>query len=904
MTIRNLDHLFQPRSVAILGASVREQRPGFVVMRNMLACGFAGRIFPVNPKYAAVQGVEACRDVSHLPAPPDLALIATPARTIPGLVAKLGAMGTRAAIVLTPGITDAPRRWAGSLKAKMLEAARPHLMRVLGPGSLGLLVPGRRLNASAAHTCAQPGSLAFVTQSGAIGEAVLDWARGRGIGFSKFVSLGDAADIDFGDCLDYLASDADTRAILLLVREVKGARKFMSAGRAAARNKPVVVLKLGRSPRGAADGRGPHLAAGVLAGPDEVFEAAVRRAGMLSVATTEELFGAVETLTHARAVAGGRLCVIANGAGPGVMAIDALTLRGGTPARLGEATRARLRSLVPVWGSTGNPVDIANDADADRHAEVLKVVLEDEGVDAVLVVHTPNALVGALRVAEALVPVASGARRNVLACWLGGDTLAPARETCARSGIASYDAPEKAVGAFLELVEHRRNQALLMEVPPSLEDSFEPDTGLARSLVRSALARGRTLLSEPEAKSVLMAYGIPVVATHIARSGRQAVEIAMSLGFPVVVKVVSDELPRRSEVGGVALELESAEEVRGAVRALRKRLRTLRPGARLRGFAVQRMVSRAAAQELLAGAATDPVFGPVVVFGQGGTAAEVIADCAIGLAPLNGILAGDLIARTRVSRLLGGYDGHPAVDVEALRLTLVKVSRMLVELPEIVELDINPLLADAQGVLALDARMRLARSPRRGADRMAIRPYPKELEEWIDWGGGRVWLRPIRPEDGERHQSFFGRLDAEDVRMRVFVPLRELQATQLARLTQIDYDREMAFVALVQAAGADWETLGVARAVTDPDNAQAEFAVIVRSDLKAKGLGTILMRKLIAYQRARGTRRMIGETLHDNQAMQKLATRLGFTVEPSAEPGVMRLTLELQERREAAGAPV
>ena len=897
MSIRNLNRLFQPRSVAVIGASLRPERAGSVVMRNMRACGFKGPLFPVNPKYASIDGIEAYPDVDHLPAVPDLAIIATQPVTVPRLVARLGRRGTRAVVVLTAGVTGAAPHWGESPRARMLEAARPHLVRILGPDSLGLLVPGAGLNASVAHTCASPGSLAFVTHSGAMGEAVLDWARSRGIGFSKFVSLGDAADIDFGDCLDYLASDADTRAILLLVREVGAARKFMSAARAAARNKAVVVFRIGREAPPDSASRGPRLAAGALAGPDEVFDAAVRRAGMLQVSSTEELFGAVETVTNARPLAGERLCVIANGAGPGVMAIDALIRRGGTPARLNAATRERLRALGAARGSAENPVALARDAAPGRYAEVLNAVLEDAGADAVLVIHTPNARVAAGEVATALVPVAAGARRNVFACFLGGDTMAPAREACARAGLASYDTPEKAVGAFLEIVEHRRNRDLLMEVPPSLQEGFEPDTALARALVRSALARGRGLLSEPEAKSVLRAYGIPVVETHIARSGRQAVEIAMSLGFPVVVKIVSDELARRSEVGGVALELESAGEVRGAVRALRRRLRTLRPDARLRGFAVQRMVNRTGAQELIAGAVADPVFGPAVVFGQGGTAASIVADRAVGLAPLNGTLAGDLIRRTRVARLLDGYDGHPGADRDALRLTLVKVSQMMADIPEIVELDINPLLADADGVIALDARMRLARPARRGVGRMAIRPYPKELEEWIDWGGERVLLRPIRPEDGERHLRFFARLDPEDVRMRVFVPLRELQSSQLARLTQIDYDREMAFVALVQSAGGDWETLGVARAVTDPDNTEAEFAVIVRSDLKAKGLGALLMRKLIAYCRSRGTARIAGETLFDNAPMQKLATRLGFTLEPALEPGVLRMELALHDKR-------
>ena len=860
-------------------------------MRNLREYGFSGPIYPVNPKYEVIDGVPAYPDATRLPEAPDLAVVATPPKTVPAIIADFGARGTKAAIVLSAGITDARRFWRKSLKAKMLESARPHLMRILGPDSLGLLVPSLNLNASGARTAALSGRLAFVSQSGAMGEAVLDWAHSRGIGFSKFISVGDAVDIDFGDLLDYLASDFHTNAILLFIASVSDARKFMSAARAAARNKPVVVVKAGRAPEGA---RAVSLHTGMLAAPDDVFDAAIRRAGMLRVFSTEELFDAVESLARARPMAGDRLAIMSNGGGPGIMATDALSLRGGRLAGLSAATQDKLKGMVLPYVTVNNPLDILSYAPARNYAEVLQTLTEDPEADAVLVIHAPNSLVAGTDVVASIAPVAAKTRRNVLACWLGGDAVAEARELSVQAGIPTYDTPEKAVGAFLQIVEHRRNQELLIQVPASVPQEFEPDTTLARALVRSALARGREMLSEPEAKSVLLAYGVPVVTTHIAHSGRRAVEIAMGLGFPVAIKIVSDQVAHKSDVGGVALEIESPEEVRGAVRALRKRLRTLRPEAKLRGFAVQKMANRASAQELIIGAATDPVFGPVIVFGQGGTSVALTADRAIGLPPLNMVLARDLVMRTKIARLLAGYSDHPRADVDALCLTLIKVSQMITDVPEIVELDINPLLADDQGVIALDARMRVATPKGPGADRLAIRPYPKELEEWIDWEGRRVLLRPIRPEDGEAHRRFFASLDPEDVRMRLFVHMRELKPSQLARMTQIDYDREMAIIATASGENGERETLGVVRVVVDPENIDAEFAATVRSDLKGKGLGIILMRKIIDYCRARGTARIIGETLYDNIRLQRLAKRFGFTFKPSEEPGVVRLELELK----------
>lgn len=890
MTVRNLGALFAPRSVAVIGASTRERSVGAVVMRNLLRGGFAGPVMPVNPKHEAVAGVLAYPDVASLPVTPDLAVIATPPAPIPGLVDALGARGTRAVVVLTA----LPRRREGApgVEQAMLEAARRHLVRILGPNCLGLLVPGIGLDASFAHVPAIPGRLAFVSQSGALCTAVLGWARSRGIGFSHFVSLGNSADVDVGDVLDYLGGEPSTQAILLYLEAVEHARKFMSAGRAAARNKPVIVIKSGRVSEGA---RAAASHTGALAGADDVYDAAFRRAGMLRVDHIDELFDAAETLSRSPTVRGERLLIVTNGGGPGVMATDALVARGGRLAELSAATRAKLDAVLPATWSGANPVDIIGDAPGERYADVLGILLEEPAADGLLVLHAPTAIASSEDAARAVATAVRGgrARRALLTSWLGGEGAEPARRILREAGVASYETPEDAVRSFLHLVRHRRNQEELIETPPSLPEGFRPARDAARALIARAARAGREMLSEPESKELLALYAIPVVATRIAADGEQAAKLAEDIGFPVAVKLLSPQVTHKSDVGGVALDLASADAVREAARAIEERLRASRPDAELAGFAVQPMARRPGAHELIVGAATDALFGPVLLFGQGGTAVELIGDRAVSLAPLNMRLARELIGRTRVARLLEGHRGRPAADQGAICLALVALSQLLVDLAEVVEVDVNPLLADERGVLALDARVRIAPGGR--ARELAIRPYPSELEETLVLpSGATVVVRPIRPEDEPAHSRFFERLEAEDVYFRFFSMIRQMHHTQLARFTQIDYEREMAFIAY--APGAEGETLGVVRAIADPDNREAQFAIIVRSDLKGGGLGRALLEKMIRYCRERGTERLVGQVLAANEAMRALARETGFRDRYDPDAGVIEVRLDLQRR--------
>ncbi len=877
MSIRNLDALFEPATVAVFGASLRSGSVGATVWHNLSAGRFQGEVWGVNPKYRELNGRRVVARASDLPGPPDLAVICTPASTVAGLIEDLGRLGTRAVVVLTAGMSD-------QQKKAMLAAAQRHVLRILGPNCIGLLAPHRGLNASFSHIDALPGELAFVSQSGALVTAMLDWARGQNIGFSHFVSLGEHADVDFGDLLDYLASDAKTRAILLYIESVESPRKFMSAARAAARNKPVIVVKAGRSALGQ---RAAASHTGALAGSDMVFDAAIRRAGMLRVNTLDELFLAAETLSRFRANTSDSLTVLTNGGGAGVMAADAAAFDEVTLTELSAANCKALDRVLPPNWSHANPVDIIGDAPVARYAQALKLLLDDATTGAILFIHAPTAIVSSAEIANALVPLAQPARGmapRVMSCWLGDQAVAQARQAFQAAGLATFDTPEQAVRAFALLQRYRQNQAELTEAAPAAAPQARLDLAAIQTVVKAALAQGRTLLTEPEAKDVLAACGIAVVATQrVAATPEASAKAAIAMGFPVVLKILSDDISHKSDVGGVALDLQDAAEVHEAAQTMLSRIKRQLPLARLQGFSVQAMVRRQHAQELIVGSTVDPAFGPIILFGQGGTAVEVMADRAVALPPLNAPLAKALMSRTRVSRLLAGWRDTPAVDEAAVQGVLMAVSQLLAQVPEIAELDINPLIANFEGAVALDARIRLSASGPAGAAHFAIRPYPTELEERVQWEGRAVTLRPIRPEDEAMHMAFLQQLDPEDVRLRVFYTKRTLERSELARLVQIDYAREMAFIALADGPDGEPETLGVARAMTDPNNVEAEFGVVVRSDHKGNGLGLLLMNKLIDYLRSQGTQRLVASVLDYNEHMLRLAETLGFKDDPTAD---------------------
>lgn len=887
MSVRHLEHMFRPSSVAVLGASDRHRSVGAVVMRNLLAGGFTGPIMPVNPKRKAVAAVMAYPDVQSLPETPELAVICTPPATVPGLIRDLGQRGTKAAIVLTAGLDLAKDEAGKTLQELTREAARPHLLRILGPNCVGLMLPSIGLNASFAHAISLPGKVAFVTQSGALSTAVLDYARSNEIGLSSFVSLGNSVDVDFGDVLDYLAGDPATGAILLYIESIRDATKFMSAARAAAMNKPVLAVKAGRVPEGA---KAAMSHTGALAGSDDVFDAALRRAGILRVESINELFDAVATLGLVKPVAGDRLVVLTNGGGPGVMTTDALVRGGGRMAALSDDTLDRLDKVLPDNWSRGNPVDIIGDAPPERYLDALRILLDSADCDAVLFIQAPTAIVDSGEVARSMAPVIQASSRAVLACWLGRQAVADARQVFLDAGIPTYDTPEDAVAAFLQITRYREGQQIRQETPASIPVEFEPDIAAARKVVDEAMRARRYQLGEADAKAILAAFGIPIVVTRVAADAAEAEKLAGEIGFPVALKILSPDVIHKSDMGGVVLDLENGPEVRHAAESMLHRLEQLLSTARLSGFTVQQMARRPGAHELIVGVANDPIFGPVILFGQGGTAVEVVKDRAIGLPPLNEALARELIGRTRVSRLLAGYRGRPAADIGAISRVLDQISQLVADLPEVVELDINPLLADEKGVLALDARMRLAEPAWPGVERLAIRPYPRELEETVTFGTQTLSLRPVRPEDAAQYTAFLSELGARASDLDRF-DMSGGRDSMTARHTQIDYNRQMALVA-IDASGA---IVGSVRVLADPDNLKAFCSMGIIPPARGRGLESLLLEKIVAYCRKRGTGEIRGFVRKDNAVALNMVQAAGCELLQTDDPAVVEARLKLRE---------
>ena len=885
MTIRNLTKLLAPQSVVLIGASPQPASVGNIVGRNLAEGGFSGPVWLVNPRHKSIDGAICYASVASLPGVPDLAVIATPPPTIPKLIAELGARGTRAAVVITAGVGP-------ELRDEMLKAAQPYCLRIQGPNCLGLLLPAIGLNASFSQRMPAKGDLAFLSQSGALITAIVDWASTRRVGFSHIVSLGDMADADFGDFLDYLAGDRGSRAILLYMEHLTHAPKFMSAARRAARSKPVIVLKTGRHAT-AAKAAMSHT--GALAGADAAYNAMFRRAGLLRVQELEELFQAAEILASRSHLKGERLAILTNGGGAGVLAADTLADLGGGLAELSPTSRDKLDAALPPTWSKGNPVDIIGDASAERYGRAMQAVLEDANSDAVLVMNCPTALASSEQAARAVIEAveenksASRSHKPVLVNWLGDGAAAKSQALFVEAGMPSFETPGAAVRGFMQLVRYNRAQEELMQTPPSLPADICFDKAHAAAIITEALGSGRSVLSEFEAKALLAAYGIPVVKTEVAKDPAGVEAIAAELlkaDRACVVKIISDDLTHKSDVGGVRLAIKTPQEAREAADAMLAKLHDLVPAARIQGFTVQPMIERPHAYELIAGASVDSTMGPLMMFGAGGTAVEVIADTAHALPPLDLKLARKLMRETRINRLLEGYRDRPAADLDAIALTLVRLSYLVADHLEIREIDINPLLADERGCIALDARVRIADAVASPRQPMAIRPYPVEWETNAELDGiGRITMRPIRPEDETLYTRFFEHVSPDDMRMRFFTAGPDLSHKRLARFTQIDYAREMAFVAIAVKSN---ELLGVARLVADPDYLRAEYAVIVRSDLKGHALGWRLMQHLIAYARSERLGELYGQVLAMNTTMLTMCAELGFKVEVDPSDATIR----------------
>ncbi|MDI1344043.1 MAG: acetate--CoA ligase family protein [Pseudolabrys sp.] len=876
MSIRNLDKMFRPQSIAVIGASARPNSVGAAMMNNLMAGGFGGPIMPVNPKAAALHGIMTYKDVASLPLTPDLAVIATPPDTIPALVDELGRRGTRAAVILTAGFAEGEAAAGKVRAAQMLAAARPHLMRIVGPNCLGIAVPGIGLNATFAPANLLSGNIAFLTQSGAMATTVLDWALPRGIGFSAIVSMGDMSDVDFGDLLDYFALDDATQAILIYAEGVTQARKFMSAARRTARIKPIIIVKSGRAAEGA---KAASSHTGALAGADVVYDAAFRRAGMLRVNEVEELFDAAATLARMAPQRGNRLAIVTNGGGAGVLATDRLIEEGGRLATLSPEVIGKLNAVLPATWSHANPIDLIGDADADRYAHSVSILMNDPGNDALLVAYCPTAIGSSADAAKGLIGALSapGAaeRKNVFVSWMGAATVAEGRAELVAAQIPDYETPERAVRAFMYLVHYRQNQDLLLETPSAGASSPDNDLERARDIIRQALDDGREWLDPAEVATFLTCYGIPFARTQAVPDAQTAAVAAAAIGVPVALKIRSRDVVHKSDAGGVALNVEPAA-VEAAARQMNDKIARALPQAKLEGFIVQEMVHRPSAYELIAGVSTDATFGPVILFGQGGTAVEIIGDKSLELPPLNSSLARAQIERTRIAGLLKGFRDRPPADIDGVVKVLVQLSQIVADHAEVTEIDINPLLCDAQGIFGVDGRIRVRATTATAQSRLAIRPYPQRLESKIQTAEGQAYdVRPIKPEDEPALRRFAEEVDTQDLWHGFFAPLRDRSHETAARLSQIDYDREMTLV-----AWEDGRVAGLARSLADADLDASECAVIIRADLRQKGLASQLLQALLAAIGAQGIRQAVLNFPADRARMLNIAKDLEFAIGP------------------------
>ncbi|MCL2891493.1 bifunctional acetate--CoA ligase family protein/GNAT family N-acetyltransferase [Brenneria tiliae] len=882
MSQRGLEALLRPKSIAVLGASEKAGRAGFLMMRNLLDGNFSGPVLPVTPQYRAVCGVLAYPNVASLPMTPDLAVICTNAERNMPLLEALGQRGCKTVIVLS-----APPAQFSELKA----CAMRYHMRLLGPNSLGLLAPWQGLNASFSPVPIMKGKLAFISQSAAVSNTILDWAQQRGIGFSYFIALGDSLDIDVDDLLDFLARDGKTSAILLHLEHIGDARRFLSAARSASRNKPILVIKSGRSRQA------QRLLSGQHQGLDAAYDAAIQRAGLLRVHDTHELFSAVETLSHLRPLRGERLLLVSNGASPAALALDQLLGRQGKLAELSETTRQALRDKLPPHVAIGNPLNLREDATTACYLSAVSVLLDSHDVDALLIIYAPSAAAPGTESAAQLISLFQqhprGKRITLLTNWCGEFSSQEARRLFNEAGIPTYRTPEGAVTAFMHIVEYRRNQKQLMETP-ALPQDLTANASQAHKLIHQALADGVTQLDTHEVQPILQAYGLNTLPTWIANDSTEAVYIAEQIGYPVAIKLRSPDIPHKSEVQGVMLYLRTAREVQQATDAVLDRVKQTYPQARIHGVLVQCMANRAGAQELRIAVEQDPVFGPLIMLGEGGVEWRE-KQAAVALPPLNMTLARYLVLQAVKGGKIRGRSALRPLDIPALSRLLVQVSNLILDCPEISRLDIHPLLASADEFTLLDVTLQLAPFTGDPQSRLAIRPYPQELEETVVLKDNSTCLfRPILPEDEPLLSKFIAKVTKEDLYYRYFSEINEFNHEDLANMTQIDYDREMAFVALRQSEDGA-EIIGVTRAISDPDNTSAEFAVLVRSDLKGLGLGRLLLEKLIGYAKSYGLGRLNGITMPHNQGMITLARKLGFKVDVQLEEGIVTLEFPLKD---------
>ncbi|MBA2653763.1 MAG: bifunctional acetate--CoA ligase family protein/GNAT family N-acetyltransferase [Gammaproteobacteria bacterium] len=885
-----LKKLFEPASIAVIGATDRPHSVGMKVFKNLLQGNFGGKLYAINPKHTQVQGQPCFASVKKISQPIDLAVITTPAKKIASIIRECGEKGISAAIVISAGFSETGKE-GKKLEQAVLEAAHRYQIRLIGPNCLGVMRPHIKMNATFDNNFALEGNLALVSQSGALCAGILDWAIEKKIGFSAMISLGNSADIDFGDVLDYLALDQKTKSILLYIEGIRNSRRFMSGLRACARMKPIVAIKAGRLSQGS---RAALSHTGALIGDDDVFDVALRRAGVVRVMTIEELFSAAEILSSNCRTKGNRLCIITNGGGAGVMAADRASELNIMLPKLDETLMQQLDEVLPTQWSHQNPVDIIGDATPERYHASVNICSKEKNIDGFLTILVPVAMSQPKKVAEQVILDAKGIDKPLIACWIGEKQVKSSWKLFASNKIPYFDTPEKAVAAFSYLVDYHHNQQLLLQVPDPLSPQPKPDVAKARFIIETVLEQQRQILTGIESKAVLKAFGIPVSQTIDASTPEKALAAAESLGFPVAMKIHSPDITHKQDVGGVALNIIDAKSVVSTFEELVTNAKKLSPSANILGVTVESMFKGSNTRELMVGVIRDKVFGPVISFGAGGTFVEIMDDKALALPPLNKFITKSLISQTRVARLLGAYRNMPAVNLDTIINILLRVSEMVCELPYIQEMDINPVIINEQEAIAVDARIVINKQPPSSIPyaHMAIHPYPHHLISSYQLSDDtKIIIRPICPEDAKIAEEFIINLSPQSKHFRFMEQMRELTPSMLVRLTQIDYDREMALVATVEQNRREMN-IGIIHYVINPDLKTCEFGLVIADAWQKKGIGSKLMNSLMDIAKVRGITAMIGVVYAENVAMLELAHYLGFSIS-SSDDSTLKIVTKL-----------
>lgn len=895
MVTTNLDKVFNPQTVAIIGASDVEGSVGYSIVKNFTQSGYAGKVYFVNIKKAELLGVKTYPTVDQIPDQIDLAMIATPAKIVPGIMEECGKAKVKGVIIVSAGFKETGPE-GKALEDQVGATAKKYGIRVIGPNCIGILRPRSNLNATFLNKMPKPGNIAFLSQSGALGSAILDWAIHENIGFSNFVSVGSMIDVDFGDLIDYFGGDPKTKSILMYVEGITEARKFMSAARHFARTKPIIVVKSGKFSE-SAKAAASHT--GSLSGSDDIYDAAFKRAGIVRVNEIADLFNAAEVLGTQPLPKGNRVAIITNAGGPGVMASDALIGFGGQLAKLNQKTIDNLNAVLPTFWSHGNPIDVLGDASPDRYRASMDAALNDENVDGILIIFTQQAVSDAVGIANSIVELVRSKpyqNKTILTSFMGFGAVQEANTILNANNIPTYSTPEQALKTYMYMHNYQQNIEDLYETPEELPVDASPPKRPILAILKNAAEEDREILTEDEAKKILKYYNFPVVRTAVANNVDEAVAFASEMGFPVVLKILSPQIIHKSDAGGVILNINSAREVRDAFELLIQRATAYNPSAQIIGVTVQPMVEKRG-QEVIIGGKTDPVFGPVIIFGMGGVGVELFKDVSIGLPPLNTTLIRRMMEETKVYRLLKGYRGSAAVDLKRLDETILLFSQLITDFPQIKEIDINPLLISDKDATILDARIVLDKEKVckkfEPHEHMVISPYPKKYETlWLLKNGQEVLLRPIKPEDEPMWIEWFQSLSEETIRYRFFQMLKDTPHEVRVRYCNVDYDREVALVSEMVENGKR-KILGVSRLSVEPDGKHGEMAFIVSDYWQGLGLGTKLVDYSLDIAKEKGVASVYAIMLQDNYRAISLTKKMGFAIEYLSD-GTVKATLDLK----------